>query len=93
MTKRQAAGTTLCLLFGQASPLVYCAAERSKVEGPIARALIYHTYKGSKVSLSWLRASNQERFPRPFLRHHSVQIWQHISSQEVKVLNLCLAFR
>lgn len=43
MTKRQAAGGTLCLLFGQAFPLVYCAAERCKVEGPIARVLIYHT--------------------------------------------------
>nr|XP_041575122.1 translation initiation factor IF-2-like [Taeniopygia guttata] len=46
--KRQAAGGTLCLLFEQAFPLVYRAAERSKVEGPIARALIYHTWKGSK---------------------------------------------
>ncbi|XP_059718047.1 uncharacterized protein LOC132335488 [Haemorhous mexicanus] len=48
VTKRQAAGGTLCLLFEQAFPVVYCAEERSKVEGPIARAVIYCIWKGSK---------------------------------------------
>lgn len=69
MTKRQAAGGTLCLLFGQAFPLVYCAAERSKVEGPIGRALIYRTWKGSKVKSALAPSIKPERFPRPFLTH------------------------
>lgn len=82
MIKRQAAGGTLCLLFEQAFPLVYCAEEWSKVEGPIACAVIYCIGKGSKVSLSWL-----------FLTHRPMQTRWHIHSQEGKELKLGLAFR
>lgn len=93
MTKRQAAGGTLCLLFGQAFPLVYCGADRSKVEGPIARALNLSHVERQQGKSVLAPSIKSERFPRPFLTHCPVQTWWHIHSQEMKVLHLCLAFR
>lgn len=66
----------------------------SKVEGPIARALIHRTWKGSEVKSVLAPSIKSERLPCPFLTHCPEQTWWHtIHSQEMKVLHLCLAFR
>lgn len=94
MTKRQAAGATgrlVNVFWGRPSPW-FTVERRSKVEGPIAHGLIYRPWKGSKISLSWLRASNGRdlhvlSLPATLCRPRGTQ------SQEIKVVNSWLAFR
>lgn len=60
MTKRQAGGGTLCLLFGQAFPSVYCGAERSKVKGPCSRSNLSHVERQRGKSILALSIRSRE---------------------------------